>query len=414
VPAKSSLTPSRTTSAGRPTSLDKTLAHNVKFREVHPARLVVHEEADPSRETASHTLDDGTRFDRLTATSLAALIDGEHDGLLMLPLMLNLGGDIQQIDSLGRTLLHFARTRRVARYLIEHGVPVAPGMRETLLDAFTRPQGEKTFGAGTALGLPDRNGDEPWVFRAVRKRTARSWNLMEGPAIPKRCWRQVLDGDQFNALIGAGFNEPEHTREGRDALYVRRPSGSETRPPLIAEMSANLALHGAVDESSHRRVALLLGLGAMATAPGRKAVMVMGSRMPTWVAGTALARAVVGACEDIECEAILDEGKPPRARKAREGADGDLPVVARALSAFAGLPGMDGVHAAGGRTLMHLAYMPEVAQWLIKQGVRVDVPDKQGRLPEEVVPPESAAVILEARLQTALPKAKAVGRHRRL
>lgn len=99
--------PSRTTSAGRPTSLDKTLATNVKFREVHPGRLLVHEEGDPSRETASYTLVDGTRFDRLTATSLAVLVDSEHDGLLMLPLMLNLGGDIQQIDSLGRTLLHF-------------------------------------------------------------------------------------------------------------------------------------------------------------------------------------------------------------------------------------------------------------------------------------------------------------------
>lgn len=410
VPARSSPSPSRTTTAGRPTSLDKTLAVHVHRCEIHAARLLVQEDADPCIETASRTVNDGTRFDRLTAVSLAVLVDGEHDGLLMLPLMLNLGVDIQQIDSQGRTLLHFARTRRVARYLIEHGVPVAPGMREAVLDAFTRPQGEVTFGAGMALGIRDCKGVEPWIFRAVRKRTARHWGLVEGPSIPRRHWRRALDSERLNAMIGAGFNEPEHTRRERDALYVHGLWGMAPRPPLIAEMSANRVLHDAVDESSHRRVILLLRLGAMATMSERKTVMLPGRRMRMWVAGTPLACAVARACENIEYEAA----KTPKERRAAEVADGDLPAVARVLSAFAGSPGMGGAHTAGGCTLMHLAVVPEVARWLINQGAPVDVPDNQGRLPEEVVPPGSAAVILEARLQQALPKAKAVGRQRRL
>jgi hypothetical protein len=53
--------------------------------------------------------------------SLATLVDSQAHALQMLPLVIDYGGDIAQLDSSGRTLLHFAGDIGVARWLLEHG-----------------------------------------------------------------------------------------------------------------------------------------------------------------------------------------------------------------------------------------------------------------------------------------------------
>jgi len=79
---------------------------------------------------------------RLSATAIAVRSDSDRDELLFLPWMLDRGGNIGEVDSRGRTLLHHAQTRTVALHLLERGVPVANGMRDALLDAFRAPAEE--------------------------------------------------------------------------------------------------------------------------------------------------------------------------------------------------------------------------------------------------------------------------------
>jgi hypothetical protein len=73
-------------------------------------------------EFASFSPDGEARFAHLTLLSLATLVDCQMQTLRMLPLLLEYGADIAQLDSSGRTLLHFAADILVARWLLEHGV----------------------------------------------------------------------------------------------------------------------------------------------------------------------------------------------------------------------------------------------------------------------------------------------------
>jgi hypothetical protein len=72
-------------------------------------------------EFASFSPDGEARFAHLTLLSLATLVDSQAHALQMLPLLIGYGGDIAQLDSSGRVLLHFAGDIGVARWLLEHG-----------------------------------------------------------------------------------------------------------------------------------------------------------------------------------------------------------------------------------------------------------------------------------------------------
>jgi len=73
-------------------------------------------------EFASFSPDGEARFSHLTLLSLATLVDSQAHALQMLPVLVDYGADIRQLDSSGRTLLHFADDTHVARWLLDHGV----------------------------------------------------------------------------------------------------------------------------------------------------------------------------------------------------------------------------------------------------------------------------------------------------
>ncbi|MGY3231209.1 hypothetical protein ACVWWJ_002693 [Luteibacter sp. HA06] len=337
----------------------------------------------------------GPLIRNLTPAALATLADADFDGLLMLPLALYLGGDIGQIDSEGRTLLHLARTRRVARYLIEEGVPVADGMRDALIKAFNEPPGKGTFARGTVLGMQDAKGNEPAILAAVRRGTAARHATPESVLIPKNKWQSAVHESVYNGMLGIGYNERYEVRKERD------PFVKANRPELRAELSATFALSDAVEGRDGPRLRACLALGADPS-HGQFIREVPGGRWVCYMKGlSALAAAAMDDCRYID--------------HVRDDCDGDDPARDRPvperellLPHFARFVDFSGVHGPDGMTLMHLAREAQVAQWLVDHGAPCDVPDSRGKLPWEVLPPEVAATVNRKHLESNLPKATRV------
>jgi len=337
----------------------------------------------------------GPLIRNLTPAALATLADADFDGLLMLPLVLYLGGDIGQIDSEGRTLLHLARTRRVARYLIEEGVPVADGMRDALVKAFNEPPGRGTFAKGTVLGTQDAKGNEPAILAAVRRATAAGHARPESVLISENKWPLAVHESVYNGMLGIGYNAPYEVRKERD------PFVKANRPALRAELSATFALSDAVEGRDGPKLRACLALGADPN-HGQFTREVPGGGWVRYMKGlSALAAAVMDDCGYIEeVRDDFDDDDPAR----------DRPVPERELLLphFARFVDFSGVHGPGGITLMHLAREAQVARWLVDHGAPCDVPDSRGQLPWEVLPPGVAATVNRKHLESNLPKATRV------
>lgn len=328
----------------------------------------------------------------LTPAALATLADADCDGLLMLPLVLYLGGDIAQIDSEGRSLLHFACTRRVARYLIEEGVPVAHGMRKSLIDAFKAPPGTGTFAKGTRLGTQDRRGREPAILDAVRRGTAARHATPESVVIPKTRWKSTVNEHVYNGMLGLGYNEGYAVRAARD------PQAKDKRPTLRAKLSANFALGDALHACDGPKLRALLAAGAD---PSRCQFTreVPSDGHVHYIKGlSALAVAVLTDCARIEDErGTLEDDDPARSKPVRER---ELLV-----SHLARVGNLSGVHGSGGVSLMHLAREGQVAQWLIDHGAPCNVLDAKGKLPRDILPADVAAIVDRHLLESELAAA---------
>ncbi|QWT22108.1 hypothetical protein KPL74_08885 [Bacillus sp. NP157] len=323
----------------------------------------------------------------LTPTSLAVLVDDDHDGLLMLPAVLHLGGDIGQVDSHGRTLLHFARSRRVARYLIEQGVPVAPGTRDVLLEAFNKPAGQGTFARNVRLGVRDHRGRSPAILACVRHHTAARYATPDSPVIPPERWKATLPRYVFDGMEDLGFDQIAGGRSGHNP--------QARRPTLRAALAVDAELDVALRECEPARVRALLALGADGKRPRCSHEVDFGQGFRSVDGFSATARAVLSDCDFIE-----DERRINGVHRKVKNRDLYLP-------GFPGHVDLSGIHGPGGRTLMHLAREKTVAEWLISHGAPCNGPDDMGRLPGDVLPPEVAAIVNAHMLATRLQGASA-------
>jgi hypothetical protein len=328
---------------------------------------------------------EGLALDDLTVTSLAVVRDSAADSLLLLPLALYLGGDIRQVDSQGRTLLHFATTRRVARYLVEHGVPVAKGKRKALLKALEKPMGLASFDDEVPLGMVDNAGNEPPFLDCVRTSTAAQHMDPEAVAIPQSHWQSVLSSELYNGLLGIGFNESDDVRVARD------PLAQTGRAALRADFSPFFELWQALLEGRAGSVRALLELGTDPDLPLFGHDLGNGSDVRGL---TATAIAVLVDCEATEKATGLRKRPGKKSAELAEG----RPV----LPLFEGHTDFSGIHGEGGKTLMHFARTLSVATWLMDHGAPCDVKDDDGNLPGDVLPPKVAAIVnrhlLERRL----------------
>lgn len=378
------MTATTTTTKANKTTTD--CAPLIADRNIAGLRLAAYAGADFSNECFQYTCADGTTFTDLTALSLAVLVDDDNDAVLMLPLVLYLGGNIQQVDSKGRTLLHLARTRRMARYLLAHGVPVAPNMRKKLVAAFRKTAGTGTFDDTAGLGLKDRVGAEPDILRAVRQGTAGLYARKEVRAIPKGRWKTVLTESLYNGLLGVGFNEPDHVREARDPCTSLESHG------LVAELSPSNEIGPAILEGNLRQVRALLKLGARTDCAVFTYETTREGRPFLYTGVTPVGLAVLSNADAIEDNARLPPDGPGATQKAAPGDGLDV------LPLFEGYTDFSGVHADGGQTLMHLALEPVIARWLVERGAPCGMPDANGLPPADVLPVASAAVVLRAAL----------------
>lgn len=366
---------SQTTSVPFETAETDALRHAIERRDIAGAETCLADGAHTDLECLSFIPEiHNDDVDGLTATSFAALADCSRGELLFLPLMLNRGGNIHQVDSRGRTLLHFAWHEVVARYLLEHGAPVPDGLRAPLLEALDLPAGE-------ALALPDGNRgyldadghpvplvrvlcgeDYPWFERTRRP-------------VPAELASDLVSPSLASAMADAGYTcwPGHHAGAG----------GVQDTPPLLARFDASVEIEHALRERDTRRVDRLLKLGAME-----------GSNWFSFEADV----------DDVESELFeVDALGLTVLMDCRFGE-----VLLTPL--FEGFADFEGPHGEGDETLLHLAVDPWVCKWLLARGLSPDEVDANGSTPAETLPSACKAVIDQWQLDRALPAATGEGR----
>jgi hypothetical protein len=141
---------------------------------------------------------------------------------LFLPLLHNRDGDINQVDSRGRTLVHFAWHELLVRYLLGHGAPVPEGLRAPLLDALANPVGSKVFRANARPGYVDVDGRPVPAVMAFRGKDDPGFERCLRP-VPNALVSQlaspmVVDGSELQRLDVHRDKQSAHV-----AFVVRLP-----------------------------------------------------------------------------------------------------------------------------------------------------------------------------------------------
>jgi hypothetical protein len=358
-------------------AINETLALGlaIQYRNLAHAAMCLADRADPGLECLSYTPDiNDDEVIGLTPTSMATLVDSTRGELLFLPLLLNRGGDINQVDSRGRTLLHFAWHDVVARYLLEHGAPMPEDLRVQLLGALGKPVGTKLFRSNGRPGYVDVYGSPVPAVMALR-----------GKEYPwfQRCLRPVPDALKAD-VVSPSLVVDMATLGYKNAESVRKKPSSGT-PPLVATFDATVEIVHALRERDTARVHGLLKLGAMEGERFFQCIRSLDKPDEQWFGADALGLA-----------AILDS----RADRV------ELMPLFEAFADF------HAAHSDCGETLLHLAESPWVCTWLLARGLSPDARDGGGETPDERLPPGSKAVIERWRLNQVLPKARGEGRGR--
>lgn len=364
----------QTTSEGAAHDMTRLLEYAVLNRDVRRVWNQLALGGDPNIECGIDETYDGEDLYGLTVTSLAALVDSAHDGLLTLPLLLSSRADIGQVDSRGRTLLHFARSRPVARYLVENGVPLPDGMRQPLLDALLQPPGKVLFDDDVELAYRDGNGAEPPFLRSLRRSSHEFFPLPEPPILPQPVWQASLSEDRFCGLLEAGYLTPDHERASTDVLY------GAGRPPLTAKFSAAVEIERALLDGDNGRVTSCVAHGALDG---------IGRFRHVWH-------------EDRADEEMFEQLTAAGLATLLDSEAGGPDLIKLCVSEAT----LNSVHGGGGASLLHLARAPAVARWLLEAGVSTSLADDHGATAEELLPPEVRVVVTQWRLTRELPAAQ--------
>lgn len=199
----------QTTTTGTPHLQNYGIEDMFSMRDLIEMSERFHAGADPNVEFYAFGVEDGRRFEDLTATSMAVLADADAGEVLYTPLVLNRGGRIDQVDSRGRTLLSFAFTRPIFEYLAAHGAPL-PELQ------------------GDAGGVPPQ--------------------LPCPDPMPMDEWRALADLSLVKSLDDLGYHQ---TCAGAHA------SG----PPLMARLSPARLMDDALWDGDEARIRRLIELG---------------------------------------------------------------------------------------------------------------------------------------------------------
>jgi hypothetical protein len=347
----------------------------IQYRNLAHAAMCLADRADPALECLSYTPDihdDGVVG--LTPTSMAALVDSTRGELLFLPLVLSRGGNISQVDSRGRTLLHFAWHDVVARYLLEYGAPVAEDLRAHLLDALGKPAGTKVFAANATPGHLDVDGTPIPLVMALR-----------GKKYPwfERCLRPVP-----NALVSDVVSPglvADMAALGYGHAATVQPRSASGIPPLVARFDATVEIVHALRERDTARVHGLLKLGAMEGVRFFSCGKNPEDPYEDWLGADALGLA-----------AILDSR-----------VDNVL-----LMPLFEGFSDFHASHSDFGENLLHLADSPVVCAWLLARGLSPDSMDDDDETPDEKLSAGARAVIERWRLNRLLPAGRGEVRER--
>jgi len=377
--------------AGRPT---RGLCSAISDGDLPGARLNLALGAEANREALKLAGIAGN----LSATAIAVRSDSERDELLFLPWLLDRGGNIAEVDSRGRTLLHHAGTRTVALCLLERGVPVANNMRDALLAAFRAPIGTGTFDRDIVLAAPTVAMREPTVFGAVRQKTARQYCAPPPKWAPRSSWQDILPVDVFEAMVGAGLGEPASIASARDPFFG---AFGATGPADIRLNTAGRLLD-AMRRGDTNHVRALLDVGAddgRRTMPGIDV-------METGLDDYANSQTAVALAAEFDSFFGTSSNRSRSDLFASDGKGGALHL----LPLFENIADFSGVHGPEGQTLLHLRLAPVVVDWLVERGAPYDVADDDGNVPEaaEVWAEDQWAVgaattYARHRLQTTLP-----------
>jgi hypothetical protein len=300
--------------------------------------------ADPNIEYADVLTDDGVHYTDLTATSAAVIADAEAGELLFTPLLLNHGGNLHQVDSLGRTLLSFAFTKPVFDYLKAHGAPLPELNGDAAHDAMVIPQLKSSV--------------EP---------------------VPIDEWRTLVTREMVDNLDNLGY-------------FATNPSdgaaGSLAPPPLIARFNPARIIDDALWEDDKGRIRRLIELGGV---DGRMTYTFHIDRREhayTFESLSAVGLAMLSDCKrglvDDDTHDIPD----------REG-------EVRNLLLFDGVAPFEGPQDQDGNTLLHLVCAPKVAGWLMDRGLSLDAINNDGQTPLEYqAMPEDVRAFIEQKVLT--------------
>jgi hypothetical protein len=379
--------------AGRPTL---GLCSAIADSDLPGARLNLAVGGEPNREALKLPGIAG----RLSATAIAVRSDSGRDELLFLPWLLDRGGNIGEIDSRGRTLLHHAQTRTVALHLLERGVPVANDMRDALLDAFRAPVGTGTFDRDLVLAAPTVAMREPRILGAVRKQTATQYRAPLSLWVPQSRWQDILPVDVAEAMVGAGLGQPASVAHARDPLF----GAFGATGPADIRLNAAGRLFDAMKRGDTGHARALLEMGAYdgrRTMPGIDA-------LETGLDGYAESHSAVALAAEFDSYFGASPKRSTTDLFANVGKRGALHL----LPLFAGIADFSGVHGPEGQTLLHHRLAPVVVDWLVERGAPYAVADDDGNVPEtsEVWAEDAwavgaAAIYARHRLQTTLPDA---------
>jgi hypothetical protein len=307
---------------------------------------------------------------RLSATAIAVRSDSDRDELLFLPWMLDRGGNIGEVDSRGRTLLHHAQTRTVALHLLERGVPVANGMRDALLDAFRAPVCTGVFDRDTVLAAPTAALREPWMLGAVRTRSALQYSAPLPLWVPRSRWRDILPADVAEAMVGAGLGELEDVAHARDPLF----GAFGATGPADVRLNAAGRLFDAMKRGDTGHVRALLEMGAY---DGR-CTMPSIDALETGLDGLGNSQTAVALAAELDSYFGALPNRSTTDLFANDGKRGALHL----LPLFAGITDFSGVHGPEGQTLLHHRLAPVVVDWLVERGAPYAVADDDGNVPE--------------------------------